>query len=41
VVPGQGADFSYQHTLAHFLEPQGGGNVIQVGFFSSNQMASR
>jgi hypothetical protein len=38
VVPGQSADFSHQYTFAHFLESQGGGNVIQIGFFSGNQM---
>ena len=38
VVAGQGADLAHQHALAHFLETQGGGNVIQVGFFSGNQM---
>lgn len=38
VVSRQGANFAHQHTLAHFLEPQGGSNVIQIGSFSGNQM---
>nr|WP_239796847.1 hypothetical protein [Candidatus Nitrotoga arctica] len=40
VVSRQGANFAHQHTLAHFLEPEGGSNVIQIGFFSANQMTA-